>query len=103
VLTPGDSRSLIHQESFRRDLFPKMLSAAQALATAAAQTPATSARQLASITLGAELARLEDLATRNTRVSEAELTALRSVRDETLTFIAAPRLRLDALRLVWRS
>jgi ATP-dependent helicase HepA len=103
VLIPGDSRSLIHQETFRRGLFPKMLAAAQALATAAAETPAASARQLASHTLGAELARLEDLATRNTRVSAAELAALRSVRHETLTLIAAPRLRLDALRLVWRS
>jgi ATP-dependent helicase HepA len=103
LLVPGDSRRLVSQESFRRDLFPGMLAAARALATAAASAPAEAAQTLAAQTLGAELERLADLATRNPQVSAAELAALRAVRDESLTALASPRLRLDALRLIWRT
>ncbi len=103
VLVPGDSRRLIYQESFRLEIFPKMLAAAGALATAAAVAPAEVARHLAATTLGAELERLADLATRNPQVSANELAALRALRDESLTALATPRLRLDALRLIWRT
>ncbi len=101
VLLPGDSRRLVGQETFRRDLFPKMLGAARSLAAAAGVAPSETARQLAADTLGAELTRLEDLASRNSQVSDAELSELSKLRDETLAALAAPRLRLDALRLIW--
>ena len=103
VLIPGDSRRLVSQETFRRDLLPKMLAAAQSLATTAAAAPQEAARQLAESSLGAELTRLEDLATRNPQVSQAELDAHRSHRDETLAALAHSRLRLDAIRLIWRT
>lgn len=103
ILTPGDSRRLVGQETFRRDLLPTMLAAARSLATAAMENPAKAARQLGTDTLHSELTRLEDLATRNTRVSAAELAALRSTLDETLGALSNPRLRLDALRLIWRT
>ncbi|MCF7731082.1 MAG: RNA polymerase-binding ATPase, partial [Akkermansiaceae bacterium] len=103
VLAPGDPSRLVGQQTFRRELFPKMIAAAQALATAAAETPAASARHHAAETLDSELARLADLATRNPQVSTAELAALRSTRDETLAALKTPRIRLDALRLIWRT
>ncbi|MCX6879057.1 MAG: SNF2-related protein [Verrucomicrobia bacterium] len=103
ILLPGDSRRLVGQETFRRDLFPIMLAAARALATADAAAPTATARQLAADTLDAELARLTDLATRNPQVSAAALAALRALRDEALTALATPRLRLDSLRLIWRT
>ncbi|MEI6675956.1 MAG: helicase-related protein, partial [Verrucomicrobiota bacterium] len=103
ALVAGDSRRLVSQESFRLAIFPKMLAAARVLATAAAVAPAEAARHLAATTLSAELARLSDLATRNPQVSTNELAALRALRDESLTALAAPRLRLDALRLIWRT
>ena len=76
VLVPGDCRRLVGQDAFRRELFPKMLVAARALADAAALPSADTARQLAAATLDAEISRLEDLATRNPRVSPAEIAAL---------------------------
>lgn len=103
LLVAGDSRRLVSQPTFRRELFPKMLAAAQALATAASHTPAETARQLAAATLDAELTRLADLATRNPQVSASELAALRACRHQTLQALATPRLRLDALRLIWRT
>jgi ATP-dependent helicase HepA len=101
ILLPGDSRRLVTQETFRRDLFPKMLEAARVLATAAGREPAESARRAAADTLGAELARLEDLATRNPQVPASEIAGLRRLRDETLDALDSPRVRLDALRLIW--
>jgi ATP-dependent helicase HepA len=102
-LRPGDPRRLVGQDAFRREIFPKMLGAARKLAEADARAPAESARRLATRTLDAEIHRLEDLATRNPRVSDAELATLRSLRDESLAALASPRLRLDALRLVWQT
>jgi ATP-dependent helicase HepA len=102
LLVPGDSRRLVGQETFRRGLFPKMLAAARALASDASLDPVETGCSLAEQTLDAEIARLEDLATRNSRVSSVELAALRATRDETLSALANPRLRLDALRLIWR-
>lgn len=103
VFAHGEPQRVIGQQGFRRELFPKMLAAARALAASAAAAPAARARQLAADTLGSELARLEDLATRNPQVTAAEITALRALRDESLAALAAPRLRLDALRLIWRT
>ena len=103
LLRPGDPRRLVTQNSFRRELFPKMLEAARVLATTAAQIPSAAARHLANQSLTAELERLAELATRNPQVSAAELAALRLRRDESLTALATPRLRLDALRLIWRG
>ena len=103
VLLPGDSRRLVSQEAFRRELFPKMLAAARALAVTAGEPTSEIARQLAAETLNSEIARLEDLSTRNSHIPDAELAALRSLRDEVLDALAAPRVRLDALRLIWCS
>ncbi len=103
VLVSGDARRLVSQETFRRELFPGMLEAARELAERAAEAPAESARCSAAATLDEEISRLEDLATRNPLVSTAEIASLRATREETLAALASPRLRLDALRLVWRT
>ncbi len=101
VLQPGDPRRLVGQETFRRDLFPMMLDAARSSATSTSRALIESAGTNAGENLGGELKRLEDLASRNSRISPAEITSLRKLRDEALTAIDFPRLRLDALRLVW--
>jgi ATP-dependent helicase HepA len=80
-----------------------MMTAAHGLAGEACEAPVESGRKLAALTLDAEIARLEDLATRNTQVSGAELATLRSTRDEILGALSHPRLRLDAIRLIWRA
>jgi ATP-dependent helicase HepA len=102
ILTHGDPRRLVMQDTFRRELFPKMITAAQALAKAAAESPSQNSRELAAKQLDVEIERLEDLATRNSQVTETEIRNQRHTRDETLAALATPRIRLDALRLVWR-
>jgi len=103
VLRSGNPRKLVGQDRFRREIFPKMLEAARGLAGDAAKAPAKTARQQARETLDAELERLEDLATRNPQVPEEEIGAMRKLREESLAALEEPRLRLDALRLVWRT
>ncbi len=103
VLQAGDPRALVGQETFRRDLFPNMLDAARRMATEAVPSIIDAARQQAADTLNADLARLEDLATRNPRVSPAEMATLRDFRDEVLAKLSETRLRHDALRLTWRT
>jgi ATP-dependent helicase HepA len=102
ILAVGDPRKLVMQETFRRELFPKMMSAAQALAGTISRTRIDAAKDLARSTLETEIARLEDLATRNPQVSPGEIQSLKQTRDETLAALVSPRVRLDALRLIWR-
>lgn len=100
LLQPGDSRRIVAQEAFRRDLFPKMLEAAKAVATRASKKPTEAAQELAEQTLKAQIARLEDLATRNPMVSETEIKALQDTLKETKQSLSEARVRLDSLRLI---
>jgi ATP-dependent helicase HepA len=103
ALRPGNPQKLVGQEKFRREIFPKMLECARELAEEAAKSPAGKARRHAMATLDAEIERVEDLASRNPQVPEEEITGLRKLREESLAALGEPRLRLDALRLVWRT
>ncbi|MFT4175726.1 MAG: SNF2-related protein [Luteolibacter sp.] len=103
LLQPGDARRLIQQDTFRRELFPGMLDAARKLAETTALQPANAAHTLANTTLTAEIDRLHDLASRNPQVSHEEICALEIQREQSLAALLAPRLRLDSLRLIWRS
>jgi ATP-dependent helicase HepA len=103
VLSPGDPGRIIKQDTFRRDLFPKMLAACRAIAATNSEAPIIEARQAATETLTGEIERLTDLASRNPQVSGNEISALLNLREEILAALASPRLRLDALRLIWRD
>lgn len=100
LLQPGDPRRIVSQEAFRRDLFPKMLEAAKGVATRASAKPTAAAVELAKETISAQIARLEDLATRNPQVSHKEIETLKGTLKETLEILGHARVRLDALRLI---
>jgi len=102
VLQPGDPRRLVTQETFRRDLFPKMLAGAKSLAEAQRDAPVKAAMEFARASLDAEIERLSDLASRNPQVSANEIYTLQAYHEEILAALSLPRLRLDALRLIWR-
>jgi ATP-dependent helicase HepA len=102
VFAAGDPRRLVMQETFRRELFPKMMTAARTLASEAAVGPSVLARESATKVLDDGIERLKDLATRNPQVSAAEIASLQATRAEILAALANTRIRLDALRLIWR-
>ncbi len=103
LLQPGDPRRLVSQEAFRRELFPKMMEAARGVAERASAKPVAAAKELARESISSEIARLEDLATRNPQVSRKEITALKATLTETTENLGQARVRLDALRLVFCS
>jgi ATP-dependent helicase HepA len=103
LLQPGDARRIVSQESFKTTLFPKMLEAAQGIATRASAKPADTARELAREIIGKQIARLKDLATRNPQVSPEEIKALDSALRETEEAIKNARVRLDSIRLIYRT
>ena len=53
--------------------------------------------------LTAEIDRLQDLAQRNSHILPSEIEALTQHREELGTVLGQARLRLDALRLIWRA
>ena len=102
-LQQGDARKLITQPAFRQDLLPKLLDRAEKLASERAEPSTEAARTLAEKSISAEITRLRDLAKRNPQVNESEITALEATLTETKAALKSPRLRLDSLRLIWRT
>ena len=78
-----------------------MLEAAKAVATRASAKPTTAAQELAKETIGKQVARLKDLATRNPAISKAEIKALETGAKETEEVLKQARVRLDSLRLIY--
>lgn len=101
LLQPGDARPIVAQESFRTTLLPKMIQAARETALRASEESLATARELATKTITTRIERLEDLATRNPHISGTEIDALRNTLAETVAALEKPRLRLDAVRLIF--
>jgi ATP-dependent helicase HepA len=101
-LTAGDPARTVQNEAVRHKLLPSMLGKAQQLAEL--QLQALKQRGLATMRkhLDDEIARLEDLQSRNPHIRPEEITALRQQRDALASAIESTSLRLDAVRLVLR-
>lgn len=101
-LTAGDPTRTVENSAVRHKLLPAMLEKAQQLAEA--QLKALKQRGLAAMRkqLDEEIARLEDLQSRNPHVRPEEISALKEQREALAGVIGATGLRLDAVRLVLR-
>ena len=53
--------------------------------------------------LSGEISRLQELAELNDRVSPAEINALKSRTDQLAEVIRNARVRVDAVRLIWKA
>ena len=62
-----------------------------------------SAQENATRDLTAGIERLEDLARRNDHIAPAEIQSLKDLQSDLSTALSQSRLRLDALRLIWKS
>ncbi len=102
-LEPGSPRKLVSQSVFRQEILPGMLTKAEQIAGEEARTQIKQAVDTAGTSLSAEIKRLHNLAEKNSKVSPAEIDALTSHRAEILQLLGQSRLRLDALRLIWRT
>ena len=102
-IEPGSPRKLVSQKVFRKEILPGMLNTAEQLAARQAKRQVDRAVQEARDSLTSEVERLQDLSQRNSHILPSEIEALARHRDELSTLLGQARLRLDALRLIWRA
>ncbi|MCH2064427.1 MAG: SNF2-related protein [Roseibacillus sp.] len=102
-LEPGSPRKLVSQKVFRKDILPSMLARAEEIANERARVQIGQAASAAEKSLTAEIERLRDLAQRNSHISPSEIESLVHHHDEITRLLRQSRVRLDALRLIWRT
>jgi ATP-dependent helicase HepA len=98
----GDIFRLLDRGVVKKKLLPAMLVKAQALATERMQRLVESANTAMTIQLRDEIERLEDLRQINDHVRPEEIDAARQQQAELQAAISSARLRLDAVRLIFR-
>ena len=101
-LAAGDPKRTVENDVVRHKLLPAMLTKAQKLAEAQLQTLKQRGQATMRKQLDDEIARLEDLQSRNPHVRPEEITALKNQRTRLTTVIESTTLRLDAVRLILR-
>ena len=94
---------LINKDSFRRELFPNMIDRATELADEKRVALIKAAQREMALQLNAEIERLKVLKKLNDHVSEEEIQALMTQRDNLKAAIKTARLRCEAIRLVWKK
>jgi len=101
-LEKGDIFRLLDRGVVKKKLLPAMLEKAQALAAERMQRLVEAASTAMTIQLRNEIERLEDLRQINDHVRPEEIAAARQEQTELQAAIASARLRLDAVRLIFR-
>ena len=103
VLRKGDPASLMRNEAVKRKFLPEMLGRTRALGTSKSHAVIEEALALMHAEMTAEIARLRDLAEVNDHIKPEEITALEARETELAAVIANARVRLDAVRLIWKA
>jgi ATP-dependent helicase HepA len=103
VLRKGDPASLMRNEAVKRKFLPAMLEQTRALGTAKSHAVIEDALALMRTELAAEIARLRDLAEVNDHIKPEEISALVEREAELATVITNARVRLDAVRVIWKA
>ncbi len=102
-LRKGDAAALLRNEKVKRTFLPAMLGQVRDLGTAQSHAIIESAMTLMRGEMAAEIARLRDLAEVNDHIKPEEITALEERESELATVIHNARIRLDAVRLIWKA
>ena len=93
----------MRNEAVKRKFLPEMLEQTRALGTAKSHAVIEEALALMHAELAAETARLRDLAEVNDHIKPEEIAALIERETELAAVIANARVRLDAVRLIWKA
>ncbi len=102
-LRKGDAGSLLRNEKVKRTLLPNMLEKVRALGTERGQPVIASALETMHREMAAEISRLRDLTEVNDHIRPEEITALEQREAELAAVIQNARIRLDAVRLIWKA
>jgi ATP-dependent helicase HepA len=103
MLEKGDPTPLLDKAVVRKKLVPAMLEKAQELARVRMQYLVESATAQMHRLLQSEIDRLEELRELNDHVHPEETTRLQQEKDALAAVLADARLRVDSLRLIWRT
>ena len=103
VLRKGDPRSLMSNEAVKRNLLPKMLDKIRERGMIKSREVIDRALELMHTEMSAEIARLRDLAVVNDHIKSEEITALEHRETELGCVINQARVRIDAVRLIWKA
>ena len=103
VLRKGDPASLLKNEKVKRAFLPAMLEHTRALGSTKSHAVIQEAMALMRGEMAAEIARLRDLAEVNDHIKPEEIAALEERESELAAVIENARVRLDAVRLIWKA
>ena len=103
TLRRSDSVTLLKNETVKRKVLPAMLEKVRDLGAGLSHAIVRDARDAMQRELTAEIARLQDLAELNDHVRPEEIAALETRRADLAKAIGAARVRLDSVRLIWKS
>ena len=103
VLAKGSPYKLLDNPKLGREVIPGMLDAAEKFAEAAAKKITSDASTAMTQQLQSEIDRLTHLRTVNDHVRPEEIALTQTQLAELTTALAQSRVRLDAVRLIWKG
>ncbi len=102
-LRKGDPASLIRNQAVKHQLLPAMLEKTRELGTAKSHAVIEQALTLMRAEMAVEISRLRSLAEVNDHIKPEEIAALEQREIELAAVIGNARVRLDAVRLIWKA
>jgi ATP-dependent helicase HepA len=103
ALRKGNPAALLGKDALRRRVIPMMLDRARAIAEAQCRALAAAAKARMEREIAGELLRLRELAMVNDHIDAEEARLLEARRDGLRRCLTSPRVRLDAVRLIWKG
>jgi ATP-dependent helicase HepA len=103
TLRKGSPAALLGQDTLKRKIMPMMLERARDIAGAQCAALADAALSRMERELAGEILRLQQLAAVNDHIDPAEFHLLEMRRDDLRKALGNPRVRLDAVRLIWKA
>ncbi len=102
-LRKGDAAGLMRNDKVKRTFVPAMLTQARILGTDRSRSIVAESMALMRTEMAVEISRLRDLAEVNDHIKPEEICALEERERELAIVIANARVRLDAVRLIWKA
>lgn len=102
-LRRGDAAGLLKNEAVKRKLLPEMLDRARRMGEDASRPIIDAALAAMHTQMAAEITRLRDLAEINDHIKPADIALLEEREKALAAAISDARVRLDAVRLVWKA
>ena len=102
-LRKGDAGALARNPALRGKILPALLERAREVGAALSRAAIQAAANSMHLEMAGEIARLRDLAEINDHIKPGEIRALELREAELATALSNARLRLDAVRLIWKA